>query len=136
MKNTEASSVLLFDGVCNLCNGFVQFIVKRDSESKIHFASLQSDVAKSILRKHQLPSEHLHSVVFIENGVAYTQSAAGLRVLKSLGFPWNILYVFIILPKGFRDAVYDCIATNRYRWFGKQEVCMIPDADLGKRFLD
>lgn len=136
MKNSEASAVLLFDGVCNLCNGFVQFIVKRDPEAKIHFTSLQSDVAKSILRKHQLPTEHLHSVVFVQDGIAHTQSSAGLRVLKTLGFPWSLFYLFIIFPKGLRDAVYDWIAVNRYRWFGKQESCMIPDADLSKRFLD
>jgi len=135
INNTNPSSVLLFDGVCNLCNGSIQFIVKRDPTAKIHFASLQSDIAKSILRKHQLPVEHLHSVVFIQDGVAHTQSAAGLHVLKMLGFPWSILYVFIILPKGFRDRVYDWIAANRYRWFGKQESCMMPDAELGKRFL-
>jgi len=105
IKNTNASSVLLFDGVCNLCNGFVQFIVKRDPKAKIQFASLQSAVAKSILRKHQLPTEQLHSV-------------------------------FIIFPKGLRDRVYDWIAANRYRWFGKQESCMVPNADLSPRFLD
>jgi len=135
INNTNPSSVLLFDGVCNLCNGFIQFIVKRDPTAKIQFASLQSDIAKSILRKHQLPVEHLHSVVFIQDDVAHTQSAAGLHVLKTLGFPWSIFYVFIILPKGLRDRVYDWIAANRYRWFGKQASCMMPDAELSKRFL-
>lgn len=136
IKDSTSSSVLLFDGVCNLCNGFVQFIVKRDPEAKIQFASLQSEAAKSILRKHQLPTEHLHSVVFIQNGVAHTQSTAGLYVLKTLGFPWNVFYPLTIFPKGLRDWVYNWIAANRYRWFGKEESCMIPDADLSKRFLD
>ncbi len=136
-NQTDISSpILLFDGVCNLCNYFVQFIIKRDKQGQIKFASLQSEVGQSILGQHQLPTEELQSVVFVEKGKAYTHSSAALQVLNKLGYPWRLLMLFSILPKGFRDWVYDWIAVNRYRWFGKQDSCMMPDENLAKRFLD
>ena len=135
-SNSSQSAILLFDGVCNLCNHFIQFIVKRDPQAQIHFASLQSESGQAILRKHQLPTEELLSVVLVEGENVYTHSTAALRALKILGFPWSWLYIFIVLPEGLRNLVYDWIAANRYRWFGKRAHCMLPDEELSQRFLD
>lgn len=128
--------ILLFDGVCNLCNQSVQFIIKHDKQGLFRFAALQSDIGKAMLEKHQLPLDNLDTVVLIMNGKAYTRSSAALQVLRQLGFPWSLMTAFLILPKRFRDLVYDFIAKNRYRWFGQQESCMMPTAELRGRFLD
>ena len=132
MKNP----ILLFDGVCNLCNHSVQFVIKRDKDGLFRFAALQSDIGKSVLVKHQLSTVSLDTVVLIDQGKAYTRSSAALHVLRHLGSPWSILTVFLLLPKGLRDMVYNFIAKNRYRWFGKEESCMIPTPELKNRFLD
>lgn len=128
--------ILLFDGVCNLCNGFVQFVIKRDRKGYFKFASLQSDVGKELLEKHDLPVEEISTVVLIEGGKPYTHSDVGLRVARELGGAWPLFYVFIIVPRFIRDAVYKWIARNRYRWFGKKEACWLPTPDLKARFLD
>ena len=127
--------VLLFDGVCNLCNHSVQFIIKKDVVGLFHFAALQSEEGKAILRKHKLSPDSLDTVVLIMNDKAYTRSSAALQVLRKLGLPWSLMSVFLILPKGFRDYVYNFIAKNRYRWFGRQESCMMPTPELKSRFL-
>jgi predicted DCC family thiol-disulfide oxidoreductase YuxK len=128
--------ILLFDGVCNLCNQSVQFIINRDKAELFQFAALQSEVGKALLQKHQLPAEQLDTVVLIMDNKAYTRSDAALQVLRQLGMPWSLGTVFFVLPKGLRDLVYNYIAKNRYRWFGHQESCMMPTADLKRRFLD
>jgi predicted DCC family thiol-disulfide oxidoreductase YuxK len=128
--------VILFDGVCNLCNGFVQFVIARDPEARFRFASLQSNAAGALLNGRIQNGPVPDSVWLVEDGRIYTQSTAALRVARGLGFPWNLSYGFIIVPKPLRDAVYDWVASNRYAWFGKRDVCMVPTPDLRDRFLD
>ncbi len=128
--------ILLFDGVCNLCNRSVQFVIRHDAAERFRFAALQSNFGKELLEKHGLSPNDLDTVVLIHKGRAATRSDAALKVLHLLGWPWSMAAVFLMLPKGIRDAVYRQIARNRYRWFGQQEQCMIPTPELTSRFLD
>ncbi len=132
----NTKSIILFDGVCNLCNGAVQFIIKRDDKNQFSFASLQSGTGKHLLVKHDLPFTDFNSFVLIENDKVYTRSGAALRVARRLKGLWPLLYCFIIIPKFLRDGVYKLIAKNRYRWFGRQDECMLPSKDLKARFLN
>ena len=129
------NDVIFFDGVCNLCNGAVQFIMARDPQNRFKFATLQSEFAKNYLSSFQLKVKHGDSFVLLENGKVYEQSAAALRVAKKLGGLWPLLYGLIIVPPFIRNAVYKFIARNRYKWFGKQESCWIPTPELKSRFL-
>jgi predicted DCC family thiol-disulfide oxidoreductase YuxK len=131
----EEKSILLFDGVCNLCNGSVQFVIKRDPKGKFLYAPLQSEVGQALLEKYGLPIETMNSVVLVENGNVFTKSDAPLQVSRSLGGFWPLASMFTLVPKFIRDRIYDWIARNRYRWFGKREACMIPTPDLKQRFL-
>lgn len=133
--NSKTHAILLFDGVCNLCNGFVQFVIKRDSKGYFRFAPLQSEIGQELIKQHQLPYEKLSTVVLIENEKAYTHSDVGLRVARNLGGIWPVFYGLTIFPRFIRNAVYNWIARNRYRWFGKKEACMIPTPELKERFL-
>ncbi|MFS0822347.1 thiol-disulfide oxidoreductase DCC family protein [Bacillus sp. 1P02SD] len=127
--------IILFDGVCNFCNSSVQFILKRDSKQMYHFASLQSEAGKSLLKKHGIP-EDINSFVLIEGDQYYTKSSAALRVCLNLGGAYRFLYIFKLIPAPIRDIFYHIIANNRYKWFGKQESCMLPSPKVRKRFLD
>lgn len=127
--------VILFDGVCNLCNSAVQFVIKHDTEGKFKFAALQSDYAKEALKNNPLDLASLSSIVLIDEGEVYTKSTAALRIAKYLNKGLPLLHHFIILPEFIRDGVYDMIAKNRYKWFGQQDSCMIPTPDLKSRFL-
>lgn len=127
--------IILFDGICNLCNGAVNFTIKRDKNKSIRFGALQSEQGQQLLRQYQFPSTNFTSLLFIEAGKVYTQSTAALKVCKYLTGLWPLLYGFIIVPKFIRDGLYDWIASNRYKWFGKKEECMIPSPDLKQRFL-
>ncbi|MBL7745479.1 MAG: thiol-disulfide oxidoreductase DCC family protein [Chitinophagaceae bacterium] len=133
--NTEYP-VVLFDGVCNLCNRSVQFIIKRDKQKKIRFASLQGKKGQALLQQFSLPVNNLNSFVLAEGDKVYRRSSAALRVARHLGGGWKLLYGFMIVPPFIRDAVYTLIAQNRYRWFGKREECMVPAPELKDRFLD
>ena len=135
MSKSQERPILLFDGVCNLCNGAVKFIIAQDPKGKYAFASLQSAVGEALLRRHNLPTQYIDTVVLVEDGKVYTRSSAGLRVAKGLGGVWALLYVFMVVPRPIRDAVYDFIARNRYRWFGRQESCMLPSPEIAERFL-
>jgi predicted DCC family thiol-disulfide oxidoreductase YuxK len=128
--------IILFDGVCNLCNGIVQFIIKRDPQGKFIFASLQSETGRKLLEKSGLPSDEFDSIVLIRGEQYFIKSNAGLRVLKELGGIWKLFYFFRFLPLSFRDFIYDLIAGSRYRMFGKSDSCMIPTPELKARFLD
>lgn len=128
--------ILLFDGVCNLCNGAVQTIINLDKTAHFRLASLQSETGQTLLKKFDLPTEELGTVVLIDKEKAYVRSDVPLEVFHQLGGGWQLLYVFKILPRFFRDAVYNWIARNRYRWFGKQVACMIPTPEVKQRFLD
>lgn len=128
-------SVVLFDGVCNLCNGMVRFIIKRDPHARFQFAALQSEVAMSLLRSIGAEEPQPDSVILVEGECMHARSTATLRIVRSLRFPWPLLYVLVILPRPLRDWMYDFVARNRHRWFGKRETCMMPTPDLESRFL-
>jgi len=127
--------IVLFDGVCNLCNGAVQFIIRHDKKNIFMFASLQSEVGRKILEQYNFPLDELNSFILIENNKAYTRSTGALRVAKKLNGLWPLLYGFIIIPKFIRDSIYNWVAENRYKWFGKKDACMIPTPELKARFL-
>jgi len=128
--------VILFDGVCNFCNSSVNFIIKRNREKDIRFAALQSEAGKRLLNEYRLPAGEMESIVFIENGNAYQRSSAALRICRRLSGAWPLCYGFILVPRFIRDAVYNWIAANRYKWFGVQEQCMIPTPEVRERFIN
>lgn len=128
-------SVILFDGVCNLCNASVQFIIKHDKKQLFRFAALQSAFGQNVVNKFNLADKNIDSVILLENNSVLLKSDAALRIAKQLGGIYSMLYVFIVLPKFIRNRIYDFIARNRYRWFGKQESCMIPTPELKKLFI-
>ena len=132
----EQQPVILFDGICNFCNSSVNFIIKRNRKKDIRFAALQSDAGRQLLSQYQLPVREMESIVFIENGKAYVRSTAALRISRHLNAAWPLCYGFIIIPRFIRDAVYNWIAANRYKWFGVQEQCMLPTPDVRERFLN
>lgn len=129
-------AILLFDGVCELCDQSVQFILKRDPKGYFQFASLQSDTGKALLEEHGLNHLDLETTVLIENGTAYTHSTASLRVVRKLSGAWPLCYAFIVVPPFIRNAIYRWVARNRYRWFGKKDACRMPTPDERARFLD
>lgn len=127
--------VILFDGVCNLCNGAVQFVVKRDKKKMFRFASLQSESGQELLNKFNLPTDDFGSFVLITGDNYLIKSSAALNVLKGLGGLWQMFYAFIIVPKPLRDFVYDLVAKSRYKIFGQNNTCMMPTPELRQRFL-
>lgn len=127
--------IILFDGVCNLCDSSVQFIIKRDPEGKFKFASLQSGIGQELLKKHGLKST-INSFVLIENGKVYVKSGAAIRISKQLYGLWKMSTVFLVIPPFIRDSLYSVIAKNRYKWFGKKESCLLPSPEWKNRFLD
>lgn len=127
--------VILFDGVCNLCNSSVLFIIQRDPKAKFRFASLQSDFGKAQMLRFGLNHTELGSVLLIKEEILYQKSNAALEIARNLTGGWPLLYVFKIIPAFLRDWVYNGIAQNRYRWFGKKDACMIPTPELKSRFV-
>ena len=135
MTDILPQKLILFDGVCNLCNGSVQFIINHDPDAHFMFTSLQSDAGECLLGRLGLPTANFDSFVYIRDGHVYQRSAGALNVLRDLGGFWKIVYAFIIVPRPIRDFVYDLIAKYRYTLFGKRESCMVPTPELRKRFL-
>jgi predicted DCC family thiol-disulfide oxidoreductase YuxK len=134
MENFQ--NLLLFDGVCNLCNGFVQFVIKHDRKQKFKFAALQSNTGQKYLKRFNLENVDFESFVYIKNDQFYQKSTAAILVLKDLGFLWKLSYLLFVFPKFIRDAVYSLLAKNRYKLFGKKESCMLPTPELKNRFLN
>lgn len=132
---TPNNPVILFDGVCNLCNGAVQFIIKRDKHGVFRFAPLQSNFGQDQLRNAGLVFSSVETIILVEDGKFYQRSDAALRISKHLSGAWPLLYSFRILPRVIRDGVYNWVARNRYRFFGKRDECMIPTPELKARFL-
>jgi predicted DCC family thiol-disulfide oxidoreductase YuxK len=128
--------VILFDGVCNLCSGAVQFIIKHDPHQHFRFASLQSELGQQVLAKYQLPTQDFESFILWENEKLYTKSTGALRVAKKMNRLFSLWYIFIIVPPFIRDGIYHFIAKNRYQWFGKKTACWIPTPSLKRLFLD
>jgi predicted DCC family thiol-disulfide oxidoreductase YuxK len=132
----EPETIILFDGVCNLCSGSVQFIIKRDPEAYFKFASLQSDFGQQQLQKFGLSQTSFHSIILIRGEKFYQRSDAALEIVRKLPGAWPVLYGFKILPRFLRDAVYNLIGSNRYKIFGKKDACWIPTPELKSRFKD
>lgn len=128
--------VILFDGVCNLCNAAVIFIIKRDKKNVFRFASLQSAFGQSVLQKFHLSANAFNSFILLRNGKVYTRSTAALLVAKQLSGGWPLLSAFIIVPRFISDAVYNFIANNRYKWFGKKTECWVPSPALQSKFIE
>jgi len=122
MRPDPVERVVLFDGVCNLCNGLVQFIIRRDPHARFQFAAMTSFAADTI--------------VLVEDGRRYERSAAVLRIARQLRAPWPLLFAFIVVPRPLRDWAYDAVARRRYRWFGRRETCMVPTPELRARFVE
>ena len=129
------SATILFDGVCNLCNGFVQFVIARDPHARFRFAALGSPAAEEMLRRADVAGPVPDSIVLIEGERAWFRSDAALRIARGLPFPWPLASACLIVPRFIRDAVYDAIARRRYRWFGRRDTCMVPTPELTSRFL-
>jgi predicted DCC family thiol-disulfide oxidoreductase YuxK len=129
------ADIVLFDGVCNLCNGAVRFIIDRDPAGRFRFASLQSSAACTVLRASAVEDPLPDSIVLVESDRVTTRSTAILRIARGLMFPWPLLYALIVVPRRLRDAVYDVVARHRYRWFGRREVCMLPTPGMRARFV-
>ncbi|HJY63417.1 MAG TPA: DCC1-like thiol-disulfide oxidoreductase family protein [Ignavibacteria bacterium] len=127
--------IILFDGVCNFCNSSVNFIIDRDKKNIFKFAALQSDIGDELQRKFSLNPKDLSSFILIEGDKYYKKTTAALRVAKDFGFPWNILYLFIMIPPCIRNISYNIIAKYRYKWFGKRETCRVPTTEEQERFL-
>ena len=126
--------VVLFDGVCNFCNGAVNFIIRLDHRKNFKFAPLQSKIGQELRSKYDI-GEDVDSIILVENDRAYKHSTAGLRISKGLGGIWSLGYVFIIIPAPLRDFCYRLFAKYRYRLFGRQDACMLPTPDVRERFL-
>ena len=129
------NKIILFDGICNLCNGAVLFIIERDSKDVFKFAALQSETGSTLIQEHNIDTEKIDSIVLIDQGKVYVKSSAALRIAKGLNGAWPLLYLFIVIPPFVRNWVYDRIAKNRYHWFGKMDRCMTPSPSLQKKFI-
>ncbi|GAB3177739.1 thiol-disulfide oxidoreductase DCC family protein [Telluribacter humicola] len=128
-------NIVFFDGVCNLCNGAVNFLIDHDSKQQLKYASLQSKAGQAVLQKYGLPQDEYESFLLLKEDKLYQKSDAALEVARLLGGAWAGLYVFKLIPRFIRDAVYNWVASNRYRWFGKNSSCRIPTPELRERFV-
>lgn len=126
--------IVLFDGVCNFCNSSIQFIIRHDPKGIFKYAALQSDYAKKLVGDRISPEPE--SVILYEDGKVYDRTTAALKIARHLSGLWPLLYIFIVIPAFLRDPIYKLIAKNRYKWFGKQEACMVPSKEIRDRFLD
>lgn len=131
----EKSKIVFFDGVCHLCMGSVQFLLKRNKSENLYFSAIGSETFQSLLPKDSY-SNLPDSILFWKEGTLYLESDAVLQITRELGFPWFLFYGFYFLPRFLRNPLYRFIAKHRYQWFGKAEACMIPSPNIKKRFLD
>jgi predicted DCC family thiol-disulfide oxidoreductase YuxK len=132
---SEVKSIIFFDGVCNLCNGAVLFVIRHDKSARFTFVSLQSTFGQENLKQFGLSSGQLNTIVLLSKGRIFTKSSAALEIAKELDGLWPAFYFFKIVPGFVRNFFYDFVAQNRYRWFGKQDACMIPTPELKARFI-
>lgn len=135
MRIQDKYDLILFDGVCNLCNNAVDFVIRRDKNNRFKFGALQDKATKSILKEYKINQNYIDSIILIRGDQIFYKSKAALEIARNLGGPWPAMYIFIFLPGFIRDPVYDWIARNRYRWFGKKETCRIPSAKEKEKFL-
>ena len=134
-QTPNISPIILFDGICNFCNGMVNFAIRHDKKKRLLFAPLQSEAGQKLLREYNLSQEKFESFILIENGKVYFKSTAALRVVSYFPWYWQELQILRIIPPFMRNAIYDFIASNRYKWFGKKVECMIPTPEVRDRFL-
>lgn len=127
--------VMLFDGVCNLCSGWVRFAIARDPRARLRFAAVQSPLGQAFLDRQGLPSDEYESFYFVEDGIVYEKSTGWFRMVRHLRWPWPWFRALAIFPRGLRDFLYDRIARNRYRWFGRREACLVPTPEIAARFV-
>jgi len=133
----KGKKIILFDGVCNLCNGAINFIIKRDKKDVFRYASLQSEIGQKLITERGIDISKIDSILLIDPAKTfYHKSTAALQIAKQLSNPYPLFYLFLVIPKFLRDWVYDIVAKNRYRWFGKKETCMIPTPELKTLFID
>ena len=128
-------NIVFFDGVCNLCNGLVKFIIKRDLKNRILFSPLQSPLGQATLEKMKMDPEEINTVVYFSGDKLYLKSSAILQILKDMGGVWKLLFGLIVVPRFIRDFIYDLVARNRYKVFGKKESCMVPTPEVKERFI-
>ena len=128
-------SIILFDGVCSLCNASIDFILKRDHKNLFLVGALQSEEGKKLKETHQIPEEYFDSLILIEKGQVYFKSTGALKIAKNLSGLWPLFYPLIFLPERMRDLIYDWIGKNRYRWFGRKETCRLPTPEEKEKFL-
>lgn len=131
----DSHNIILFDGVCNLCNSSVLFMIKHHKKDRFRFAALQEPYGAFLVDKYRIDTKKIDSIILIENGKAYWRSTAALRVARHLNGGYPLLYAFMIIPRFIRDGVYNIISRNRYKWFGKKDQCMIPTPELKSLFV-
>jgi predicted DCC family thiol-disulfide oxidoreductase YuxK len=135
-EEIKRQKIILFDGVCNLCTRSVIFVLKHEKKKLHRFASIQSEIGQELLKWCGLPAQYDQTVIYLENGITHLGSTAALKIGQNLAFPWSFLsYAGIVVPKPIREWVYFKIARNRYQWFGKKDICMVPNEDIKSRFL-
>jgi predicted DCC family thiol-disulfide oxidoreductase YuxK len=128
--------VILFDGVCNLCNGAVNWAIRHDKENRFKFASLQSDYGKQAINRFHLTADYLNTIVLLDNDRVYLRAEAVLKILKHLGGIYSLAYIFNVIPSPILNFFYNIVAKYRYRWFGKNDSCMVPDASIKQKFIE
>ena len=132
---SSGQPIIVFDGVCNLCSGSVQFVIRHDHAGVFKFAPVQSVAGRELLQRHGIDPDAVNTFLLVENDEASVRSDAALRIAMRFAWPWRALTVFRVIPRPLRDACYDFIARHRYQWFGKREACMVPTPALRERFL-
>ncbi|PZX50170.1 thiol-disulfide oxidoreductase DCC family protein [Algoriphagus chordae] len=132
---TQAKSIIFFDGVCNLCNASIDFVIQRDTKDHFLVGALQEDLSKEILSQYDVREDYLDSLVLLEKGKIHYKSTAALKIARQLSGLWPLLYPLIFIPKILRDPIYNWIGSNRYRWFGKKSTCRLPTAAEKSKFL-
>ena len=137
MEYPQDKKIILFDGVCNLCNSAVQYVIRHDKKDVFRFATLQGPTGLQFIHERQIDTSKIDSIILVDPGIAYyVKSSAAIKIGREFGGGYKLLAIFEWLPRGFRDWIYDLIAKRRYRWFGKKETCMIPTPELKIKFLD
>ena len=134
--NESDSPIVLYDGVCNVCDASVQFILDHDPEEQFRFASLQSDVGQALASSAGIDASDLSTLVLLVDGKGYVRSDAALRIARRLEYPWSAAYALHVVPRPVRDLAYRIVSMNRIHWFGSRATCRIPTPDIRRRFLD
>ena len=135
MRITADKSIILFDGICNLCNSSVRLVLRNDTKEAFLFSSIQSDASQKLLLQLNHKNNHLKSIILVENGKIFEKSEAVVRIAAKLRFPWNLAKAFGLIPVKWRDRIYDYVAANRYRWFGKKDTCVYQMNKYENRFI-